>query len=237
MLTSAQLTGRDLSHISEAHGKQMQPAVARAFAAMQQAAQQQGLEIAVASGFRSFERQLTIWNRKFQGDSILYNAHGDELVFSDLSIGEKIEAMLTWSALPGASRHHWGTELDVFDPREFEQSGKQLQLVAGEYAEGGPCYALHQWLQRHAAQYGFFFPYARFQGGVAAEPWHLSYRELAEPAQAAVTEELLATTIQENEVAGKDYVLARLYDIKQQYIDNICTDSGWSDVWCGYSSP
>ena len=25
------------------------------------------------------------------------------------------DAILLWSALPGASRHHWGTDFDVFD--------------------------------------------------------------------------------------------------------------------------
>ncbi len=33
-----------------------------------------------------------------------------------LSDLEKCKAMLRWSAVPGASRHHWGTEIDIFDP-------------------------------------------------------------------------------------------------------------------------
>src|SRR5690554_7817570 len=74
---------------------------------------------------------------------------------------------------------------------------RRLQLVPAEYEDGGPCYKLHQWLQQNARDYGFFFPYARYQGGVAAEPWHLSYAPLALPCQNAIDidtlKDLLAT--------------------------------------------
>ena len=45
-------------------------------------------------------------------------------------------AILVWSALPGASRHHWGTDLDVFD-RAVQPPGEPLELLARHYEPGG----------------------------------------------------------------------------------------------------
>ncbi|CAM5189250.1 M15 family metallopeptidase [Alishewanella longhuensis] len=91
---------------------------------------------------------------------------------------------MLYSALPGASRHHWGTELDIYDAAAVP-ADYQPQLLPAEYASGGPFYKLAWWLECHAAEYGFFLPYKRYQGGVAAEPWHISYQPLAKPYQAA----------------------------------------------------
>ena len=44
--------------------------------------------------------------------------------------------ILRWSALPGGSRHHWGTEIDIFDPDLLPQ-GQSLQLEPWEYESGG----------------------------------------------------------------------------------------------------
>ena len=36
--------------------------------------------------------------------------------------------ILEWSALPGASRHHWGSEFDVFDLAALPE-GYRVQLL------------------------------------------------------------------------------------------------------------
>src|SRR5690606_5279708 len=116
----------------------------------------------------SYQRQANIWQRKWQGQLTVNNAAGKAIDVSRLSDGEKLAAILHWSALPGASRHHWGTDLDVYDARPFNNGERQLQLQVSEYQdEQGPCYRLYCWLRQHAADYGFFFPYAEFRGGVA----------------------------------------------------------------------
>src|SRR5690606_39162006 len=128
MLTPAQLTGRDDSHVIAAQQTRIHPQTAEAFSQLKRAAEAAGLAIEIASGFRDFQRQLLIWNRKFHGDAPLYNGYGDLLDSASLSVGEKVAAILTWSALPGASRHHFGTEIDVFDPRPFVHHDTRLQL-------------------------------------------------------------------------------------------------------------
>ena len=50
---------------------------------------------------------------------------------------ERIEAILPWSALPGASRHHWGTDVDLID-RKATPPGYRVQLTPEEFEPGGP---------------------------------------------------------------------------------------------------
>jgi len=238
MLTTEQLCGLSNSHVQQIAGERdgirLQETVAQAYQAMREAAAQAGVSIAIASAFRDFQRQRAIWNRKFIGEAPLYNDHGDQLDHQQLTTGEKIDAILTWSALPGASRHHWGTDFDVYDPRPFACGKQQLQLVPSEYQPSGPCHAMHQWLRQHAREFGFFFPYARYQGGVAAEPWHLSHCALATEAHSALSQSTLQQCLQQHDIQGKDYVLERLADIKQRYVDTICrADIAPEDVWFG----
>ncbi|MCB9651596.1 MAG: M15 family metallopeptidase [Deltaproteobacteria bacterium] len=76
-----------------------------------------------------------------------------------------LRAILNWSALPGGSRHHWGTEMDVVDlaavPPDY-----RVRLLPDEVAPGGPFHPLHQWLDENLERFGFFRPYARLQGGM-----------------------------------------------------------------------
>lgn len=229
VLSVAELTGQQATHVSNhpqfAPALRLQAAVWSAFMAMQTAARADGVELALASAFRDFDRQLAIWNRKYHGHAPVYDEHGQLLASDQLTSAERVAAIMTWSALPGASRHHWGTDCDVYDPRWFSEHQQPLQLVATEYQSGGPCYAAALWLQQHASDFGFHFPYARYQGGVAAEPWHLSFTELAEPCAAQLTTELLEQLIATSELAAKEYVLANLAQLKQRYIDAVCAPS------------
>lgn len=193
-LGAGQLTGREESHLSELPcGHRLQPAVAEAFAALQKEARAAGFELAIASSFRSYSRQLAIWNGKASGQRAVHDDAGGPLVIDSLSPAEQLRAILRFSALPGSSRHHWGTDLDVFDAAAIEP-GYQLQLSPAEVAPGGIFDPLHRWLdQRMAAgeSGGFFRPYSRDRGGVAPERWHLSYAPLSAHCEAQLTSELL----------------------------------------------
>src|SRR5690625_7912309 len=92
-----------------------------------QAAEQAGFRFELASAFRSFERQLEIWNAKVSGERPVLNDSGEPLDITRLSERELGWAILRWSALPGTARHHWGTELDVYDSSRFA-SCYRLQL-------------------------------------------------------------------------------------------------------------
>ena len=83
------------------------------FLALSKAAAQADIELKIASGYRSFERQLLIWNNKFTGKTAIKNAIGETVNISQLTDIEIIHAILLFSALPGTSRHHWGTDIDL----------------------------------------------------------------------------------------------------------------------------
>lgn len=223
-----QISGQTDSHLVLLDNEQhrLQADVATAYQRMKNDAAEDGVSLAIASGFRSLERQLSIWNRKWQGQLTLRDHAGQAMDIARLTGEEKLWAILHWSALPGASRHHWGTDLDVYDPIPFTDSNRQLHLVPPEYTHAdGPCYTVWRWLKRHAGRYGFFFPYARYQNGVAEEPWHLSYQPLSGPALEQLTVEKLAALIAQLDIEGQQTVLEHIKTIHQQYVLNICGES------------
>ena len=181
-LTPQQLTGRDPGALVELHeGQQLLPEVAQAFQALQADAAGAGFDLAIASSYRSYQRQLLIFNGKAGGQRPVHDDLGQPVPMQDLAPREQLLAILRFSALPGTSRHHWGTDLDVFD-RAAVPGDYQLQLSPQEVAPGGVFDALHCWLDERMARndsHGFFRPYARDRGGVAPERWHLSYAPIA----------------------------------------------------------
>ena len=181
-LNPGQLTGREETHlVSLADGHRLRAAAAVAFSDLQADARAAGFDLAIASSFRSYQRQLTIWNGKAGGTRIVYDDAGRPIPMAELTRVEQLHAILRYSAIPGTSRHHWGTDLDVYDAAAV-RGGYQVQLSPREVAAGGVFDPLHRWLdQRMAAgeSRGFYRPYSGDTGGVAPERWHLSYAPLA----------------------------------------------------------
>jgi LAS superfamily LD-carboxypeptidase LdcB len=216
------LTGLSEQHLlTRPDGFMLHKDVAAPFAALCLAAQADGISIKIVSAFRSYQHQAAIWQAKLTGQRPVYNSHGEVIDINRLSGADKLHAVLLYSALPGASRHHWGTELDVYDaaavPSEYRP-----QLDPAEYSPGGPFYRLQQWLSAHAAEFDFFLPYRQFQGGVAAEPWHISYQPLAGEYLAAFDAGMLRQCISRHPLAEQQTVLTKLDDIFRRYVVNIC---------------
>ncbi len=190
------------------------------FLAMRRAASQAGFDLAAASSFRDFDRQLAIWNGKFTGEKPLYGDGGELLVAQAMSPAARVAAILIWSALPGASRHHWGTDLDLID-RNAVTSGYRVQLTAQEFAPGGPFAPLAEWLEVNAARFGFFRPFRGVRSGVQREEWHYSFAPLAEKARHALTPEVLGAALAGAPLMGKEEVMARLPDLHARYVATI----------------
>ena len=144
-------------------------------------AKQAGFQLQVASGFRHFDRQLLIWNNKCSGKRAILNDAGEAIDVNTLSAIEKVYAILRWSALPGASRHHWGTDVDIYDAAAMP-TDYQLQLHPDEYTGAGLFAPMMKWLDdylQHNNAPDFFRPYLHDSGGVSPELWHISYRPVA----------------------------------------------------------
>lgn len=222
MLNELELTGRARTHVVQRDDLKaaVHPDALEAFLAMKADAAGAGIDMAITSAFRDFEAQQRIWNLKWRGERTLYDGNGNAREHATLSPDELMEAILCWSALPGASRHHWGTEIDVID-RAAMPEGYRVQLLPSEAAPGGVFHALHRWLDANMDRYGFFRPYRTFRGGVHPEAWHLSYGPVAVPALRELTPELVTSVVSTSEMLGKEAVLARIGELHARYVANI----------------
>ncbi|QOL27329.1 M15 family metallopeptidase [Thalassotalea sp. LPB0316] len=184
------------------------------------AAKDAGFNLTIASGFRNFDRQLSIFNRKANGQLPVFDKNNQQLDISALSNHELLHAIMYFSALPGTSRHHWGTDFDFYDASLLPQ-GQSLALAPWEYQQGGYFYHLNQWLDKHALQYGFYRPYDKYRGGVAIEPWHFSYFPLAKQYQAHLSSQQLAEIYQHSEMLLKAEIVDNIEHLFQQYVTNV----------------
>lgn len=221
-MNALELTGRARSHVVELSDPQcvLHRDVRVAFGALRTAAAGAGIDLAPVSGFRDFARQLAIWNGKFAGTTPLLDAAGQPLAAHRLSAAQRIDAILLWSALPGASRHHWGTDLDLID-RAALPPGYRVQLTSAEYAPGGPFARLADWLERQALRFGFFRPFRGRRSAVQPEPWHYSFAPLAEMARQALNPAVLRSALSDTQIAGKELVLERLEELHARYVARI----------------
>lgn len=220
-MLAEQLTGQTTSHLTEiSKNILLHHVVAPEFKALQKAAKKAGFNLQIASAFRSFQRQKLIWNNKYSGKSIVLDKNEKPLDLSQLSELEKLFSILHWSALPGTSRHHWGSDLDVFDPNLLPKK-QNLQLKISEYRAGGYFNELDHWLTENMGIYGFYRPYQTFLGGVSAEPWHISYHLIAEKALQQLDQSLIYDLIIKNNVLGKSLICQQFLIIYKQFICNI----------------
>lgn len=136
-----------------------------AFQKMAEAAKKDGVNLFIISATRNFEAQKKIWENKWNGKT---KVEGKDLTtVADLK--ERARLILLYSSMPGTSRHHWGTDLD-------------LVSLDNEYFSAGEGLKIYQWLTAHAAEYGFCQPYTSKKDGRTGyeeEKWHWSYLPLS----------------------------------------------------------
>jgi LAS superfamily LD-carboxypeptidase LdcB len=221
-ITREQLLGLDASHlVPYGLNHQLQTEVAQAFSHLQAAALNDGIDCQIVSSYRSFSAQQAIWQQKWSGLRPLLDINEQVIDGATLNDEQKLFAILTWSALPGASRHHWGTDLDVYDQRQVTLQQHPFKLVNAEYCQtSGPCFALNNWLSRHAEDFGFYRPYVHYTGGVASEAWHLSYAPLAEHYLQDFDLDALLDTLTKVDLAGIDNIKKHAVDIYHRFILN-----------------
>jgi len=138
-----------------------------AFRQMHDAAKKDGVQLKILSATRNFNSQKGIWEAKWQGTRKIENGKDASKAYPN----PKTRALkiLEYSSMPGSSRHHWGTDIDINNlTNEYFAKGKGLK----EY----------QWLTTHAHKYGFCQPYtAGRPHGYHEEKWHWSYLPVAQP--------------------------------------------------------
>lgn len=128
-----------------------------AFKKMYEAALKDGVQLQIISSTRNFNQQKTIWEGKWKR-------------FAKEAPDRKNRALkiLEYSSMPGSSRHHWGTDIDLND------------LNNETFEKGGRFEKTYLWLSAHAHEYGFCQPYtAGRPHGYHEEKWHWSYTPLS----------------------------------------------------------
>lgn len=197
-------------------------ATEQAFSRLADQALKSGIQLKIASGFRSVERQLAIWNRKSHPD-YLFNFDGQEVASRDLSREQWLNAVMQWSAVPGLSRHHWGTDVDVFDANALPKD-YALQLTPTEYSPSGIFSSLHDFLNRYIdenPQREFFRPYRSATNGVAPEAWHLSYYREASSIIKSFSLTHAFHSVPFEQMHAGELVKENFEDIYQHYVINI----------------
>ncbi len=135
------------------------------FKKMKDAALKDGVDIQIASAFRSFNRQKSIFETKLEA-----------LQKENINTLEAIKQIINYSSIPGTSRHHWGTDLDLIEKKESNVDVDDL-LSERHYNKGGRFRKLHEWMSKNAASFGFYLAYTNETNrtGYYYEPWHYSY--------------------------------------------------------------
>ena len=186
---------------------------------LQQAASKAGFDLKICSAFRSFERQLIIWNGKASGSRSVMDELGQPIDIASLDAWQKIQAIMRWSALPAASRHHWGTDFDVYDAKAMPKD-YQIQLTPDEVKGTGLFTPMHDWLDQYiqSGNTEFYRPYEFDTGGIAPERWHLSYRPVADGYAALQTVDVIAQRLQQSKILLLDTVIEHLDEIYNRFI-------------------
>ena len=214
------ITGQSDAHLVAIQNHYLHANIVNDFVALQSAAASAGFDLCIASSFRDFNRQSAIWNAKFSNKRVVLNKAQQAVELNSLSDIEKCTAIMLYSALPGASRHHLGTDLDIFDKGAVSDD-YELQLTPDEYQHGGPFAELSQWLDTHLAEFGFYRPYQHDLGGVAPELWHISHIAQSEQLMRHLSVEVLHNCIKESDLLGKDAILTHLPALYERFVLNV----------------
>ena len=127
-----------------------------AFKKMYAAAAKEGIKLTIISATRNFNYQKGIWEHKWA-----------DLSKTIADPTARAKRILQFSAMPGSSRHHWGTDID-FDN------------LSNAYFEKGSGKKIYDWMKKNAPLYGFGQPYTVGRPtGYNEEKWHWTYLPLS----------------------------------------------------------
>lgn len=176
-----------------------------------------GFSLRLESAYRPFERQLSIWNRKAREELALLDEFGRPMERPQDE--EKLMfAILTWSALPGASRHHLGTDLDVVDANACPE-GYEVELTPEEST--GMFGKFHEFLDSRFAAgdaFGFNRVFVPGRGKIKPELWHIAHLPTSRRLLENFSLEALRDIYRETDIACKEAILANLDTLAKNFI-------------------
>ncbi len=142
------------------------------FRSMAESAAADGIQLRVISATRNFNHQKRIWESKWNGDRLV---NGKNLKQSIPDPALRAKEILRYSSMPGTSRHHWGTDIDI-------------NSLSSSYFKSGKGRKEYEWLAMNAHKFGFCQVYSTKNtdrpNGYEEEEWHWSYLPAAKRFQA-----------------------------------------------------
>lgn len=203
-----QLAGLSFSHLTST--KTLEKQTYLAFLKMKNAALKDQINIQIVSGFRSFERQKAIFERKFRNNKK-----------RGLNTEDNFNKIITYSTIPGTSRHHWGTDMDIIDANQPQPEGSLL--IPDNYHGMGNYCALKEWMEANANRFGFYLVYTQnyHRKGFNYEPWHYSYKPVSQNFLELQNSEKFKSRWAELKFEGKDLMTD---DFIRKYFKNHIND-------------
>ena len=197
---------------ADREGMHMHKEAYEAFIKMYEHALADGVNLQIRSAARNFDYQKGIWERKWTGETILSDGTHAARQIPDAE--QRALKILQYSSMPGTSRHHWGTDID-------------LNAFTNSYFDSGEGKVIFDWLTANAATYGYCRPYTtkgdNRPHGYEEERWHWSYMPLSEVMLADAAKLMSNRDIQGflgAEVADSINVVERyIFGIEKQCID------------------
>ena len=179
-----------------------------AFVEMKKAAQADGIEMKIVSSYRSFDRQAVIFERK-------YLKYTEEEGMEPL---DAIEKIIEYSTIPGTSRHHWGTDIDLIDGSPKVDGDV---LVASKFGTGGPFEKFKLWMDENSKKYNYYLVYTDDpkRRGFKYEPWHYSYAPLSIPMLKSFRLKNIMKQLEQEDFLGGDHLTTEF--VKTYIEDNI----------------
>lgn len=151
---------------SSRQGMYLREEALNAFVKMADSAKSQGIILKIISATRNFNRQKTIWEGKWNGTR---KQSGRNLKEHFPDPTERALEILKYSSMPGTSRHHWGTDIDINN-------------LNNSYFSSGRGKAEYEWLRDNGYEFGFCQVYSEKDearpNGYEEEKWHWSYMPL-----------------------------------------------------------
>tara|TARA_B100000941_G_C28326048_1_gene459100 strand:+ start:105 stop:749 length:645 start_codon:yes stop_codon:yes gene_type:complete len=189
---------------------QLEKRTYEAFKKMKKAALSDGVELKIISAYRSYNRQKMIWNNKYLKYTKEFNLEPEKA----------IDEIIKFSTIPGTSRHHWGTDIDIIDGSYF---GEGDLLIAENFKKNGIFFKVKKWLNENSESFGFFIVYNddNERKGFEHEPWHFSYLPVSKEILKSFIKSDLKKLIQNNEIEGSEYFTNEFIEkyIKEHILD------------------
>lgn len=191
--------------------------VVPSFMSLKESLAKDGFQLRLESAYRNFEKQLSIWNRKASGQLKLLDTDGNPM---DRPEDEEklMYAILTWSALPGASRHHLGTDLDVVDGNACPV-GYEVELTPAE-CDGmfAPFHKRLTELMDGGESFGFSRVFIPGRGKIQPEKWHIAHLPTSRKYQENFSLGELRKIYEKTDIACKSALLDNLEQLAKDFI-------------------